>query len=110
MGGGGWRRHPPAPFSAELVFLDNFAHKIDVYTRLPALPALPPRVSHGDLKFNNILFAPPPDAQPICLVDLDTVGPMSLAFELGDPGRRTGLNSAVTAPPLPPDPLQRDGG
>ena len=24
---------------------------------LPPLPALPPRVCHGDLKFNNILFA-----------------------------------------------------
>lgn len=57
---------------------------------LPALPALPPRVCHGDLKFNNLLFAgkePPARDQAVCLVDLDTVGPMALAFELGDAWR-----------------------
>lgn len=57
---------------------------------LPALPSLPPRVCHGDLKFNNILFAgaePPARDQAVCLVDLDTVGPMALAFELGDAWR-----------------------
>jgi Ser/Thr protein kinase RdoA (MazF antagonist) len=57
---------------------------------LPPLPALPPRVCHGDLKFNNILFAgrePPDDARAICLIDLDTVGPLSLAYELGDAWR-----------------------
>ena len=53
-------------------------------------PALPPRICHGDLKFNNILFAgrtPPDDARAVCLIDLDTVGPLSLAFELGDAWR-----------------------
>jgi Ser/Thr protein kinase RdoA (MazF antagonist) len=57
---------------------------------LPPLPALPPRICHGDLKFNNILFAgrqPPDDARAICLIDLDTVGPLSLAYELGDAWR-----------------------
>lgn len=57
---------------------------------LPSLPSLPPRVCHGDLKFNNVLFAgatPPASEQPRCLVDLDTVGPMALAFELGDAWR-----------------------
>jgi len=57
---------------------------------LPALPPLPPRVCHGDLKFNNILFAgtlPPDDARAIALIDLDTVGPLPLAFELGDAWR-----------------------
>ena len=57
---------------------------------LPSLPALPPRICHGDLKFNNILFAgltPPDDARAVCLIDLDTVGPLSLAFELGDAWR-----------------------
>ena len=57
---------------------------------LPPLPALPPFIGHGDLKFNNILFAgraPPADARAICLIDLDTVGPQSLAFELGDAWR-----------------------
>jgi Ser/Thr protein kinase RdoA (MazF antagonist) len=57
---------------------------------LPPLPALPPRICHGDLKFNNILFAgpkPPDDARALCLIDLDTVGPLSLAYELGDAWR-----------------------
>jgi len=57
---------------------------------LPPLPALPARICHGDLKFNNILFAghePPDDARAVCLIDLDTVGPLSLAFELGDAWR-----------------------
>jgi Ser/Thr protein kinase RdoA (MazF antagonist) len=57
---------------------------------LPPLPALAPRVCHGDLKFNNILFAaaaPPASDQPVCLIDLDVVGPLSLAFELGDAWR-----------------------
>jgi Ser/Thr protein kinase RdoA (MazF antagonist) len=57
---------------------------------LPALPALPPRICHGDLKLNNILFAGQDGAareQALCLIDLDTVGPMPLAFELGDAWR-----------------------
>ena len=57
---------------------------------LPCPSTLPPRICHGDLKFNNILFAgrtPPADARAVCLIDLDTVGPLSLAFELGDAWR-----------------------
>jgi Ser/Thr protein kinase RdoA (MazF antagonist) len=57
---------------------------------LPPLPALPPLIGHGDLKFNNIMFAgrtPPDDARAVCLIDLDTVGPQALAFELGDAWR-----------------------
>jgi Ser/Thr protein kinase RdoA (MazF antagonist) len=57
---------------------------------LPPLPALPARICHGDLKFNNILFAgrePPDNARAVCLIDLDTVGPLSLAYELGDAWR-----------------------
>jgi Ser/Thr protein kinase RdoA (MazF antagonist) len=57
---------------------------------LPPLPSLPPRICHGDLKFNNLLFAgaaSPLREQAVCLIDLDTVGPMALAFEMGDAWR-----------------------
>lgn len=57
---------------------------------LPPLPALAPRICHGDLKLNNILFGgatPPASEQALCLIDLDTVGPMSLGLELGDAWR-----------------------
>ncbi len=57
---------------------------------LAPLPPLAPRVCHGDLKFNNFIFAGPdlPERdQAVCLIDLDTLGPMSLAYELGDAWR-----------------------
>lgn len=55
----------------------------------PAEPA-PPRVCHGDLKFNNILFAgtgAKEQLETVALIDLDTVGPMGLHHELGDAWR-----------------------
>jgi Ser/Thr protein kinase RdoA (MazF antagonist) len=58
--------------------------------KLPVLLALAPRVCHGDLKFSNLLFAdhePPASERAVCLIDLDTVGPLSLAYELGDAWR-----------------------
>ncbi|MEZ4271507.1 MAG: aminoglycoside phosphotransferase family protein [Myxococcota bacterium] len=49
---------------------------------LPPLDGLPKRLVHGDPKISNFIF----DAQgeALCLVDLDTVGPMSIPLELGD--------------------------
>jgi aminoglycoside phosphotransferase (APT) family kinase protein len=57
---------------------------------LPALPSIAPRIGHGDLKFNNVLFAGAAGEdreRAVCLIDLDTVGPQPLAFELGDAWR-----------------------
>ena len=39
------------------------------------------RACHGDLKLNNVMFA---NNKAQCLIDLDTVGPMPLAYEIGD--------------------------
>lgn len=50
--------------------------------RLPALPAAPDRVVHGDPKISNILFDD--DGRAVCLIDLDTLSRMPVALELGD--------------------------
>ena len=57
---------------------------------LPALPDLPRRITHGDLKLSNVLFADAGDGTPaappraLCLIDLDTLGRQTMAYELGD--------------------------
>ncbi|MES1204374.1 MAG: phosphotransferase [Pseudomonadota bacterium] len=63
---------------------------LEAAAALPVLPALPALIGHGDLKFNNFLFAGssvPDRDHATCLIDLDTVGPLALAFELGDAWR-----------------------
>lgn len=80
--------HASHPLHADVVALGQ--RILDATERLPALPSVPWRVGHGDLKFNNVLFAgaePPASDTAVCLVDLDTVGPQALAFELGDAWR-----------------------
>lgn len=49
---------------------------------LPAMPDVPRRHCHGDLKISNLLFAEP--LRGVCLLDLDTLGLSTMAFELGD--------------------------
>lgn len=48
----------------------------------PPLPTAPQRICHGDLKISNVLFAP--DGEACALVDLDTLGHLTLGYELGD--------------------------
>lgn len=55
---------------------------LDAASMLPAMPVTRRRHTHGDLKISNLLFAPGPRGH--CLVDLDTVGLGTMAFELGD--------------------------
>jgi len=57
---------------------------------LEAMPITPERVAHGDLKISNLMFADHGSTQPwspVALIDLDTVAPMSLGYELGDAWR-----------------------
>jgi Ser/Thr protein kinase RdoA (MazF antagonist) len=56
---------------------------LDAARALPAMPDVPHRHCHGDLKISNLLFAAPP-VRGVCLVDLDTLGRSTMAFELGD--------------------------
>jgi Ser/Thr protein kinase RdoA (MazF antagonist) len=51
---------------------------------LPPLPDLPARHTHGDLKISNVLFFPGEHERARCLVDLDTMGRQTMAYELGD--------------------------
>jgi Ser/Thr protein kinase RdoA (MazF antagonist) len=48
------------------------------------IDAMPQQHIHGDLKISNLLFQTAPQLHGRCLVDLDTVGKGTLAFELGD--------------------------
>ena len=60
------------------------------YAALPALEAVPLRVCHGDLKFNNLLFSGTGPGEQLVttgIIDLDTVGRMPLHHELGDAWR-----------------------
>jgi Ser/Thr protein kinase RdoA (MazF antagonist) len=57
---------------------------------LEPLPPLAARVCHGDLKVSNVMFGgeqPGARDHAVCLIDLDTVGPLPLAYELGDAWR-----------------------
>lgn len=55
----------------------------DAVRGLPAMPDVPRRHCHGDLKISNLLFQIAP-VRAVCLVDLDTLGWSTMAFELGD--------------------------
>jgi Ser/Thr protein kinase RdoA (MazF antagonist) len=57
---------------------------LDTAAALDPMPDTREWVAHGDLKISNLMFA---DEQAVALVDLDTVAPMVLGFELGDAWR-----------------------
>jgi len=71
----GHPEHAAVAALAELIF----AHA----ERLPEVPAAVDRVVHGDPKISNILFDPA-TGRALCLIDLDTLGRMPVALELGD--------------------------
>ena len=61
---------------------DDLAREIlDVAAGLPVLPVTPKRHCHGDLKISNVLFS---EARATAIVDLDTFGLSTIAYELGD--------------------------
>jgi len=63
---------------------------LEAAASLPAPDGLVTVVGHGDLKLNNVRFAgqaAPDRDRAVCLIDLDTVGPIPLQFELGDAWR-----------------------
>ena len=53
-------------------------------TQLRPIPEVDRRICHGDLKISNVMFDRNDPDRAKCLVDLDTVGKQTLAYELGD--------------------------
>ncbi|MCY4477082.1 MAG: aminoglycoside phosphotransferase family protein [Gammaproteobacteria bacterium] len=72
--------HRGHPLHAEAESLRRKTLKL--LSQLPALPETPLRVAHGDPKINNMLFSP--DGEGLAMLDLDSLGRLSLPFELGD--------------------------
>ncbi|KJV05422.1 phosphotransferase enzyme family protein [Methylocucumis oryzae] len=63
-------------------FIEQFAPEADKLERAKQQGILPMRVIHGDPKLNNFLFNQP--GQAISLIDLDTVKPGLLHYDIGD--------------------------
>jgi Ser/Thr protein kinase RdoA (MazF antagonist) len=78
-------RGVPAELAGELATsaIDLGREILAAARALPPLPVLPARHVHGDLKISNVLFRREP-LDAICLLDLDTLGRGTMAFELGD--------------------------
>ena len=55
---------------------------LELVAELPPMPETPLRVAHGDPKINNMLFTS--EGEGLAMVDLDSLGRLSLPFELGD--------------------------
>ncbi len=73
-------QNPNHPFFERV---SRISHKLIKDARaIPDLWKLPARHSHGDLKISNLIFNSKQEA--ICLIDLDTLGKMPWAIEMGD--------------------------
>lgn len=72
--------HRGHPLHAEAGDLQR--RTLELLAQLPPLPETPLRVVHGDPKINNMLFSP--DGEGLAMVDLDSLGRLSLPYELGD--------------------------
>ena len=72
--------HRSHPLHAEAEALRRRTLKL--LAQLPPMPETPLRVVHGDPKINNMLFSP--EGEGLAMVDLDSLGRLSLPYELGD--------------------------
>lgn len=78
---------PHHPFRDEVARLAD--EILEAVAGMPRFEGLASRPCHGDLKFNNIVFRPDGGGghRAVCLVDLDTLAPMPIHFEMGDAWR-----------------------
>lgn len=74
----------------EVDFLLNRSHDFLMIADLGEKGIIPTRVVHQDTKFNNILFDK--NDQVLCVVDLDTVMPGYICYDVGD-AIRSGANT-----------------
>ena len=72
--------HRGHPLHAEAGKLQR--RTLELLAQLSPMPETPPRVVHGDPKINNMLFSP--DGEGLAMLDLDSLGRLSLPYELGD--------------------------
>ena len=72
--------HAGHPLRAEALELRR--RTMEIVAGLPPMPDTPLRVVHGDPKINNMLFTP--EGEGLAMVDLDSLGRLSLPCELGD--------------------------
>lgn len=83
--------------TAEVVDEINFVLDRDSYgtmiTEKLATGTIPTRVTHNDTKLNNVLFDDE-TKKAICVIDLDTIMPGSLAYDFGD-AVRSGCSTAL---------------
>ncbi len=74
----------------EVDFLLNRSHDFLMIAELGEKGSIPTRVVHQDTKFNNILFDK--NGEVLCIVDLDTVMPGYICYDVGD-AIRSGANT-----------------
>jgi Ser/Thr protein kinase RdoA (MazF antagonist) len=78
-----WRGAPTSLLSECMAFIATRRDRIDVLEAAKDAGLLPLRVMHGDPKLNNFLFANDRD-EVVSLIDLDTVKPGLLHYDIGD--------------------------
>jgi len=77
------RRRPDAVVMAAIQQIESRARLIPVLQQAAAAGIVSPRVTHGDPKLDNVLFAGDAD-RALCLIDLDTVQPGLWHHDLAD--------------------------
>ena len=82
-----------AEVQAEIAFVKERAEFVKTLEKAREAGELPLRVTHNDTKLNNILFDAE-TAEPVCVIDLDTVMPGYSVNDFGD-SIRFGANTAA---------------
>jgi len=88
-----------ASVQAEIEALRRFAPYASLIVDGLADGSIPMRVTHNDTKLNNILFDEK-TGKSLCVIDLDTIMPGSLLYDVGDAIRFAANNTAEDDPDL----------